>query len=407
MKFSTLKEKEFKIFLDKNPLKTFLQTPNIAYLRKTEGWEIYYLGVKDNKNIIIAGTMLCAKKNYFNTYQFYAPRGLLVDYKNKELLTFFVSNLKHFLKKKRGYILRIDPYYITHTKDINAVDIEGVDNKEAISNLLELGFKKSKTNEQVQYTFVLDLDKTKEELLGNMRSFTRRNIKKAIDNHIKVREISYEEIPLIKELLDSTSKRKNFSNRNLAYFQEMYKIFSKESLIKFVVAEIHPNLILKDLKIQLQEENKEIVSMIKSKSRKTKIKVHEDKILKLQEEIKEIKNLKIKYGKIINASAGIFITYGDEVVYLFGGNKQGFMKYCCAYMIQWQMINYGLDHNFKRYNFYGISGNFNRDSKDYGVYDFKKGFNGYVEELLGEYELPLNKYFYNLFNIIHTIKTRH
>ena len=54
----------------------------------------------------------------------------------------------------------------------------------------------------------MDLDKTKEELLGNMRSFTRRNIKKAIDNHIKVREISYEEIPLIKELLDSTSKRK-------------------------------------------------------------------------------------------------------------------------------------------------------------------------------------------------------
>ena len=41
--------------------------------------------------------------------------------------------------------------------------------------------------------------------------------------------------------------------------------------------------------------------------------------------------------------------------------------------------------------------------KDYGIYEFKKGFNGYVEELIGEYELPIT-WHYKLMKIIHKIK---
>ena len=58
------------------------------------------------------------------------------------------------------------------------------------------------------------------------------------------------------------------------------------------------------------------------------------------------------------------------------------------------MIEYAKDHNFKKYNFYGISGNFDKKDPDYGIYEFKKGFNGYVEEYVGEFELPLNWYYY-------------
>ena len=59
------------------------------------------------------------------------------------------------------------------------------------------------------------------------------------------------------------------------------------------------------------------------------------------------------------------------------------------------MIKYARDNGYKKYNFYGISENFS-DEKDpeYGVYKFKKGFNGYVEELIGEYHLPLSLLYY-------------
>ena len=47
-------------------------------------------------------------------------------------------------------------------------------------------------------------------------------------------------------------------------------------------------------------------------------------------------------------------------------------------------------NNFKKHNFYGIPANINEHPKDYGIYEFKKGFNGYVEELLGSYTLDID-----------------
>ena len=36
------------------------------------------------------------------------------------------------------------------------------------------------------------------------------------------------------------------------------------------------------------------------------------------------------------------------------------------------MINYAIDHDIDRYNFYGISGHFTDDAEDAGVVKFKK-----------------------------------
>mgnify|MGYP000181730289 FL=1 len=54
-------------------------------------------------------------------------------------------------------------------------------------------------------------------------------------------------------------------------------------------------------------------------------------------------------------------------------------------------------------NFYGITGNFDKNDKDYGIYEFKTGFNGYVEELIGEYVYPTS-FVYYLMQLIHKIK---
>ena len=103
MTFTILKEKEFKKFLDNSNEKTFLQTPSIAHLREKEGWTPYYLGVKENNKIICA-TMIVSKKRHFGKYEFYAPRGFLIDYKNYELLKYFTEEIKKFVKKNNGYI---------------------------------------------------------------------------------------------------------------------------------------------------------------------------------------------------------------------------------------------------------------------------------------------------------------
>lgn len=39
------------------------------------------------------------------------------------------------------------------------------------------------------------------------------------------------------------------------------------------------------------------------------------------------------------------------------------------------------------------TGIFDKNDPDYGVYEFKKGFNGQVEEYIGDFELPISSYY--------------
>jgi lipid II:glycine glycyltransferase (peptidoglycan interpeptide bridge formation enzyme) len=112
---------------------------------------------------------------------------------------------------------------------------------------------------------------------------------------------------------------------------------------------------------------------------------------------------------LIPLSVAMFITYGDEVIYLFSGSDEKYMKeYNAQYLIQWHMIKYALKNGFKRYNFYGIQGLPDKTSKNYGIYQFKKGFTspktGRVVELLGAHELPINQPFYYLHQLLSKIK---
>ena len=94
-----------------------------------------------------------------------------------------------------------------------------------------------------------------------------------------------------------------------------------------------------------------------------------------------------------------------EVIYLSSGNYEEYMKYNSQYLIQWELIKYGIENGFKKHNFYGIPANINEHPKDYGIYEFKRGFNGFVEELIGEFELPVT-WHYKLIDLIHKIKSK-
>ncbi len=106
---------------------------------------------------------------------------------------------------------------------------------------------------------------------------------------------------------------------------------------------------------------------------------------------------------VITLSGSMFMLIQPEVIYLSSGNYEEYLKFDSQYLIQWNLIKYGIEHGFKKHNFYGIPANINEHPKDYGIYEFKRGFNGYVEELIGEFELPIT-WHYNLFKLIHKMR---
>ena len=405
MKFQELTEKEYHDFWENHPLKTFLSSIEISKLREKSGWLTYYVGVKEN-NKLIAATMLLAHKRHFNKYEFYSPRGYLLDFNNEELVSFFTRELKKYIKEKKGYIFRVDPYVIYKERDIDGNIVEdGKDNSKIVSNLQKLGFIKSKTKEQVGWMFSLDIENnTEEELLKEMRQNTRNTIKKAEKIGIDVEEVDYDNLNIFYKILKDTGERRDFHVRDISYYQEMYKLFSPKNEVKFFVTKLDLKKYIERINNEKKEKEERLEKLEDNRFNEGKIKSLKEDINTFERRIKEAEDIIENEKKdTIYLSGSMFILIQPEIVYLSSGNYEEYMKFNSQYLIQWKLIKYGLENGFKKHNFYGIPENINEHPKDYGIYEFKKGFNGYVEELIGEYELPIT-WHYKLFKLIHKIK---
>jgi len=355
MNFITLEPEEFQKFTEKSPYKSFTQTPEIAKLREKSGWTAYYLGVEEDGKIK-AASMLVAKPSFLGKSTYFSPGGPLLDYEDTALTSYFFKNLRNYAKSHNGFALHIDPNYqlIERTRSGEPKD-GGFNHQKALKNLRNLGFQRLKDSSTPRYQFALDIkNHTEDELLKNMKRNTRNHIRKAEKAGVTVRELKREELNIFKQITESTSKRRHFDDKPLSYYEQMYDLFHQKGEVKFILAESND----------------------------------------------------------IPLSAAMFMLYGDEVIYLFSGSDEKYMKeYNAQYAIQWHMIKYAAKHKFKTYNFYGIQGLPDKSSKDYGIYDFKKGFTdedtGRVIELIGDFKLPVNHTFYALHKLLSKLKNRH
>lgn len=407
MKFVEIKETEYEKFWENHPLKTFLSSKEIGMLREKNGWNKYFVGLKEN-NKVIAATMLVSHKRRLSKYEFYAPRGFLINFNDTKIVNLFVKEIKKFIKERNGYILRIDPYVINKERDIDGNIVnDGIDNTKVIENLKQLGFKKvsEKDMEQVGWMFSLGLEgKTEEEILKEMKPNTRNTIRKAEKFGIEIKELSYDELDKFEDIMIETGARKNFSIRKLDYFQEMYNLFYDKKQIKYYITELNLKKYIEKLEKEKLEKEEKIKSLSDAKYNEGQKKGLTNEIMSLEKRIKESTEIIKSKGKdVITLSGSMFIMIQPEIIYLSSGNYEEYMKFNSQYLIQWEMIKYGIKNNFKKHNFYGIPANINTHPKDYGIYEFKRGFNGYVEELIGEFELPIT-WHYSLFKLIHKIK---
>ncbi len=342
MDFITLTPEEFRQFAKNSPYKSFMQTPEIARLRERNGWTAYYFGVKKGEKLV-AATMAVAKPTFLGKSIYYTPGGPIVDYEDTELLRFFIKNLKNYMKSHNGYVLQIDPYYELIERGRHGEVIEGgFDHQKALYNLKSLGFQPMTNSSQPKYLFAMDINgRTADEILMDFKRNTRNHVRKSERAGVKVRELKKKELSKFKQITAATSERRHFTDRPLSYYEQMYDLFHDRGEVKFIIAEAKIN------------------------------------------------------GKMTPLSAAMFMTYGDEVIYLFSGSDEKYMKeYNAQYTIQWYMIKYAADHGYQKYNFYGIQGLPDPSAKDYGIYEFKKGFGGHVVELIGSFELPLSPLYY-------------
>lgn len=332
MKFTQLSEAKFEKFSRSCACQNFLQSVEMYRRYQKKGVEAYLTGVEDKDKIIAAGLVL-SNRSKFGQKIFKVPGGFLLDYDAKnapKILEFYSKELKQFLLEKQGMILQISPNIVSQPRDNENNIVAGKDHLKIKEFLQKIGYKYLGEYENSKWIYVLETKgQDKDELFRNFRTSHRQSICKAKKENVKIRELGVNELSVLKDITSESGKRHGFQDPDIAYYKEMKEVFGDK--IKFLVSEVEID------------------------------------------------------GKIVPLTASMFVYHGNEIVYLFSGSVRKYQKYCGSHLMQWHMIQEAVDKGMERYNFYGvhpIEGN--------GVYLFKQGYRGHVEELLGTFILPLN-----------------
>lgn len=188
---------------------------------------------------------------------------------------------------------------------------------------------------QPRYNMILNIkDKSEEELLKNFSEKTRYNIRLAEKKGVKIRySNSEEDLKIFYELYKVTTLRDKIGCRGYDYFKKILDSFG-ENQVRIYIAE--------------HEEDK--------------------------------------------LSSAVALNYGGKMFYIYGASSNEKRNLMPNYLMQWEMIKWGLECKCTNYDFGGV---LILDSEN-GLYKFKIGFckQEGVTELLGEVDKVYNSFIY-------------
>lgn len=185
-----------------------------------------------------------------------------------------------------------------------------------------------------------------------------------------------------------------------------------KDLMTIYIAYLKPDVYYEHTKSLLEEEiknNQEIEAKMKVDNVGNKLlkkKETSDKLLnKYRLELEKAEKFKKEHPDGLDVGCLLSLRSGSEYLTLSSGVLEEYKSFTPKYLMYEHHIKEAYKEGFKYCNFYGITGDFDPNNKYYGIYEFKKGFNGNVIELVGQFELPITK-FYSIFQILKKVRDK-
>lgn len=307
-------KKTWEEFLSNHPEVNFLQSWYWGEFHEALNHKIIRSGFFIETKLV--GVMLSivekAKRGTYLT----VPAGPIIDWNNKQLIKLFKTEIIKIAKENNCSFIRVRPQLISD------------DFSKKICK--SLGFRAAPMHLHAELTNQLDITKSEDELLANMRKATRYEIKKAIKLGVRIEEsTSTKDIKSFYDLQLETSKRQGFVPFSFKFLDEQFKIFAKEGDVILYSAYFEKKLL----------------------------------------------------------AQAFIIFYGDEAVYHYGASTTDGREYPGAYLIQWHAIQEAKKRGVSRYNFWGVAPSGHRFSN---LSMFKRGFGGQDLEYLHAQDLIIN-----------------
>ena len=395
-----VEKNKYEKFVESHKTKShFLQSYEWGeFSRENKNVTPYYVGLTDDKNKLVATALLLQRKMPMGYSYFYCHRGFVCDFDNKEIIKELTENIKQFAKKKKALFLKIDPDVKLQQLDIDGNEIEGKNNFELVNYLKNLGYKhlgynKAFEHNQPRYTFRLDLTQGIESIKNNFHSTTKKVINKGNLYELEVFKNDEKYIDDFYKTMKDTADRENISIYSKEYYLNFYKDLHKNNHSDIYIVYLNKKKTLKLLTNNLEELQKNHDSLT-SDNKKKELQNQIDKLVKLIDEIKEVKEDRIPLSSIITAK------FGDKVWTIHGGNHSSLRSLNSNYLIYYEIIKDAVEEGYKTIDFFGTSFNPTQDDPEYGIWLFKKRLGGEYTEFIGEFDYIFKKFTYRMFNIL-------
>lgn len=315
--------------LDEFPESNFLQSWAWGEFHQKLGQTIYRV---ISKNWMFQAIVEPAKRARYLT----VPGGPLVQHWDQAILREAVSSMRTIAKRDHCAFIRIRPQVF--------------DTPENRSVIQEFGFRPAPMHLHAELTRILDLTKSDEQLLSEMRKGTRYEIRKAQKMGIHVEQSSDEKlIDEFMRLQQETAEREQFVPFSKSFLLEQFRAFRKESAVKWFYVERIKRLGLDNSRPSLHTISK-IISM------------------------------------------AFVLFYHHEAVYHYAASSEEARHIPAAYALQWAIIQEAKKRGCTTYNLWGdVPDDKLSKHRFAGPSLFKRGFGGQQVAYLHAHDLPLSK----------------
>lgn len=262
------------------------------------------------------------------------PCGPLIDWGDQKLVKKVFVKITEIARNEKCVFVRIRPQLEANEKNLKMLE--------------KLGFKKSPMHLAAEHTVMIDLNKTEDELLANMRRQTRYEVRRADKLGIKITrgndKAIFEEFHAVQA---ETAKRQNFIPPNMKTLYAEKEAFSDNIMIYRAI---------------------------------------------------DSENRAVAYG--------LMIKNGKEADYYEAASTELNRKLPGAYAIIWQAMKDFKAEGYERFNLWGIAPAGQPNHRYAGVTTFKTGFGGAVTEFVPAHDLVISKIKYMKNLTVETVRKK-
>lgn len=389
MKFLTnINNEEYTEFIKSHKHGNMMQAIEWSAIKNT--WGAVRVAVSDDEDNIIAAAQVLTRKGLW-----YVPRGPILDYNNKELLGFFLTNFKKFAKTKQAKLVKLDiPIAVKDEKLANFKDVDvDCSNDELIKTFKSYGYNHKgfsldmSSTIQPRFNTVTKLEQPVPDLFSKD---TRRLIRDADKKFVEVRRCGKENLDDFLFALACTEKRKNISLRGREYFENLLDTFGDNALL--YISYINVEKALKECHNRKENLEKEIEELGEKSPKKKR--TLEEQVAGTDKLIALFNGLEIEdKSKDQVISAAITIAYGNHAEIIYAGMNEDFAKLPAQYKVFSDTMKKAQEMGISEVSMGGIEGSLN-DS----LLGFKSKFSPNIVEYYGEFDLVISHVFNLMYN---------